>query len=173
MIGLHERGTKAMNSVALHPPLEGDSPLQQTPGESSRLDRFIVTTTIAGRPIANIPPANDMHPIAIAMPLIAPAALIAAIWLTVAGSELFLISAVAALTVAMLLGLTMACGAFAHKGEPNGTRTRTFGEFLNGEVDVETGRISGRVAFRQIATIPVVVAVGSTLMLACAASTHG
>lgn len=55
----------------------------------------------------------------------------------------------------------------------NGTRSRTFREFLNGEVDVETGRISGRIAFRQIATIPVVVAIGSTLILACAVSTHG
>jgi hypothetical protein len=118
-------------------------------------------------------PTNDMHPIAIAMPLIAPAALIAAIWLTLAGSEPFLLPAVTTLTVVMLLGLTTACGAFAHKGEPNGTRTRTFREFLNGEVDVETGRISGRVAFRQVATIPVVVAIGSTLILACAVSTHG
>jgi hypothetical protein len=163
-----------MNSVVLHPPLEDESPLQQIPSKSSRLDRFIVTTTVAGRPIANIPPTNDMHPIAIAMPLIAPAALIAAIWLTLAGSEPFLIPAVTTLTVVMLLGLTVACGAFAYKGEPNGgTRTRTFREFLNGEVDVETGRISGRVAFRQVATIPVVVAIGSTLMLACAVSTHG
>jgi hypothetical protein len=163
-----------MSSVVLHPPLERDSPLQQIPSKSSRLDRFIVTTIVAGRPIANIPPTNDMHPIAIAMPLIAPAALIAAIWLTVAGSELFLIPAVTTLTVVMLLGLTMACGAFAHKGEPNSdTRTRTFREFLNGAVDIETGRISGRVAFRQVATIPVVVAIGSTLILACAASTHG
>jgi uncharacterized membrane protein HdeD (DUF308 family) len=106
------------------------------------------------------------------VPLIAPAAMIAAIWLTLAGSEIFLIPAVTILTVVMLLGLTMACGAFAHKVEPNGTRTRTFREFLNGEVDVETGRISGRVAFRQVATIPVVVAIGSTLILVCAVSTH-
>jgi len=106
------------------------------------------------------------------MPLLAPAALIAAFGLTLAG-ELSLIAAVATLTVMMLLGLITACGAFAHKVEPNGTRTRTFREFLNGEVDVETGRISGRVAFRQIAAIPVAVAIGSTLILACAVSTHG
>jgi hypothetical protein len=162
-----------MNNVALHPPLEDESPLRQTFSESSRLDRLNVPTIIAGRPVANIPTTNDMHPIAVAMPLIAPAAMIAAIWLTVVGSELSLILAVAALTVAMLLGLISACGAFAQKVESNGTRTRTFREFLNGEVDVETGRISGRVAFRQVATIPVVVAIGSTLILVCAVSTHG
>jgi hypothetical protein len=158
-----------MNNLALHPPLEDESPLQQTPRESSRLDRLFVPAIVAGRPVANIPPTNDMHPIAIAMPLIAPAAMIATFWLTLAGSELSLIPAVTTLTVMVIA----ACGAFAHKMEPNGTRTRTFREFLDGEVDVETGRISGRVAFRQVATIPVAVAIGSTLILVCAVSTHG
>jgi hypothetical protein len=162
-----------MNNLALHPPLEDEFPLQQTPRESSRLDRLFVPGIVAGRSVANIPPTNDMHPIAIAMPLIAPAAMIAAFWLTLAGSELSLIPVVATLTVVMLLGLITACGAFAHMVEPNGAGTRTFREFLNGEVDVETGRISGRVAFRQVATIPVVVAIGSTLILAYAVSTHG
>jgi hypothetical protein len=161
-----------MNNLALHPPLEDKSPLQKT-RKSSRLDRLVVPTIVAGRPVANIPPTNDMHPIAIAMPLIAPAAMIAAFWLALAGSELSLISAVTTLTVVMLLGLTAACGAFAHKVGPNGTCTRTFREFLNGEVDIGTGRISGRVAFRQVATIPVVVAIGSTLILVCAMSSHG
>jgi hypothetical protein len=158
-----------MNNLALHPPLEEESPLQHTPGESSRLDGLFVPAIVAGRSVANIPPTNDMHPIAIAMPLIASAAMIATFWLALAGSELSFIPAVTTLTVVMIA----ACGAFAHKVEPNGTRTRTFREFLDGEVDVETGRISGRVAFRQVATIPVVVAIGSTLILVCAVSTHG
>ena len=162
-----------MNNLALHPPLEDEFPLQQTPRESSRLDRLFVPGIVVGRPVANIAPTNDMHPIAIAMPLIAPAAMIGAFWLTLAGSELSLIPVVATLTVVMLLGLITACGAFAHMVEPNGAGTRTFREFLNGEVDVETGRISGRVAFRQVATIPVVVAIGSTLILAYAVSAHG
>jgi|HubBroStandDraft_3_1064219.scaffolds.fasta_scaffold266744_1 hypothetical protein len=162
-----------MNNFAFHPSLEDESPLQQAPSELSRLDRLIVPAIVAGRPVANIPPTNDMHPIAIAMPLIALAAMIAAFWLALAGSDRSLISAVAILIVMMLLGVTTACVALAHKVGPNGTHTRTFREFLDGEVDVETGRVSGRVAFRQVATIPVVVAIGSTLMLACAVSTHG
>src|ERR1700730_18412858 len=161
-----------MSNLALHPPLEDKSPLQKT-RKSSRLDRLVVPTIVARRPVAHIPPTNDMHPIAIAIPLIAPAAMIAAFWLALAGSELSLISAVTTLTVVMLLGLTTACGAFAHKVGPNGTCTRTFREFLNGEVDIGTGRISGRVAFRQVDTIPVVVAIGSTLILVCAMSSHG
>jgi hypothetical protein len=162
-----------MNSLALHPPLEDQPPLQRTSSGSSRLDRLIAPAIVAGRPVANKPPTNDMHPIAIAMPLIAPAAMIAAFWLALAGSELSLIPAVTTLTVMMLLGLITACGAFPHKVESNGIRTRSFWEFLNGEVDVETGRISGRVAFRQVAAIPIVVAIGSTLILVCAVSTRG
>jgi hypothetical protein len=162
-----------MNNFAFHPSLEDESPLQQAPSELSRLDRLIVPAIVAGRPVANIPPTNDMHPIAIAMPLIALAAMIAAFWLALAGSDRSLISAVAILIVMMLLGVATACVALAHKVRPNGTHTRTFREFLDGEVDVETGRVSGRVAFRQVATIPIVVAIGSTLMLACAVSTHG
>jgi hypothetical protein len=162
-----------MNNLAFHPSLEDESPLQQAPSELSRLDRLIVPAIVAGRPVAKIRQINDMHPIAIAMPLIAPTAMIAAFWLALAGSELSLFSVAAILIVMMLLGLTTACGAFTHKAEPNGTHTRTFREFLDGEVDVETGRVSGRVAFRQVATIPVVVAIGSTLILVCAVSTHG
>jgi len=110
-----------MNNLALHPPLEDE--FKQTPRESSRFDRLFVPGIVVGRSVANIPPTNDMHPIAIAMPLIVPAAMIAAFWLTVAGIELSL--AVTTLTVMMLLGLISACGAFAHKVESNGTRTRT------------------------------------------------
>jgi hypothetical protein len=160
-----------MNNLALRPPLEDEFRPQQTCRESSRLDRLFVPGIVAEGSVANIPPTNDMHPIAIAMPLLVPAAMIAAFWLTVAGIELS--PAVTTLAVMMLLGLISACGAFAHRVGSNGTRTRTFREFLDGEVDVETGRISGRVAFRQVATIPVVVAIGTTLILVCAVSTHG
>jgi hypothetical protein len=160
-------------NLAVRPLLEDESPLQRTRGEPTRLDRLILPTVVTGRHVANIPPTNAMHPVAIAMPLIAPAAVIAAFWLTLAGSELSLIPAVTTLAVMMFLGLIAACGALAQKVEPRGAHTRTFGEFLDGEVDVETGRISGRVAFRQMATIPVVVAVGSTLILVCAVSIHG
>jgi hypothetical protein len=118
-------------------------------------------------------PTNGIHPIAIAIPLVAAAYLVVAFWVTFLGSELSLILGVVTLIVMMLLGLMTACGAFARNVESDGTPTRNFREFLNGEVDVETGRISGRVALWQIATMPLVVAIGSTLMMACAAATHG
>jgi hypothetical protein len=93
--------------------------------------------------------------------------------MTFARDETSLILAVVTLIIMMLLGLITACGACARNFEPDRAPTRSFREFLNGEVDVETGRIRGRVAFRQIATIPFMVAVGGTLIMACAAAAHG
>jgi hypothetical protein len=51
-----------------------------------------------------------------------------------------------------------------------GPRTRSFREFLNGEVHIETGRITGRTALWQIATIPVSLAIGGAFLLTCAAA---
>jgi hypothetical protein len=50
-------------------------------------------------------------------------------------------------------------------------RTRSFCEFLNAEVDIETGRITGCTALWQIATIPVSLAIGGAFMLTCATLT--
>jgi hypothetical protein len=55
----------------------------------------------------------------------------------------------------------------------DGARGRSLREFLNAEVDIETGRISGRTALWQVATIPVTLAVGGAFMLTCAALTPG
>jgi hypothetical protein len=90
-----------------------------------------------------------------------------------ARGETSLILAVVTLIVMVLLGLITTCSAFARNVQQYRAPTRSFREFLNGEVDVETGRISGRVAFRQIATMPFMVAVGGTLIVACAAAAHG
>ena len=152
---------------------EGCSLQQILLGEPSRLARPIPKTTVVCGPIANSLPTSGIHPVAIAIPLVAAAYLVVAFWVAFAGSELSLILAVVTLIVMMLLGLITACGAFARNVEPDGIPTRNFQEFFNGEVDVETGRISGRVALWQIATMPVVVAIGSTLIMACAVASHG
>jgi hypothetical protein len=43
--------------------------------------------------------------------------------------------------------------------------TRSFRDFLNGVVEIETGKISGREALFQIAGGPVLLAIGGTLMI--------
>ena len=42
--------------------------------------------------------------------------------------------------------------------------TERLREFLTGDVDIETGRITGRAALLQIAALPIVVAIGATMM---------
>jgi hypothetical protein len=42
--------------------------------------------------------------------------------------------------------------------------TRTFGEFVNGNVDIDTGRVSGRAALVQIVVMPILLAVGGTMI---------
>jgi hypothetical protein len=138
--------------------------------EQSHSCEYIPRTNNTCRTTANIVPNNRMHPIAMVVPLVAALYLIIALCVNFAGGELSLILAVGPLIVIMMLGLVMACCVLTLNVQPNGTPTRSFREFLNGEVDVETGRISSRVAFCEIATIPIVVTIGSTLIMAYAAA---
>jgi hypothetical protein len=51
---------------------------------------------------------------------------------------------------------------------PERAHQRSFREFLDGDVDIATGRITGRVALWQIAMMPMALAVGGTIMIGCA-----
>lgn len=52
---------------------------------------------------------------------------------------------------------------------PERRQHRSFREFLDGNVDIATGRIGGWAAFMQIATLSVSLAVGGTAILVVAA----
>lgn len=58
-----------------------------------------------------------------------------------------------------------ACGAYAHDMELNCPRSRSFREFLESVVDVETGQLTGYYDLCQIATLPVVSAVAGTAVM--------
>jgi hypothetical protein len=164
----------AMSYLAFPPAREEGHALQQIRlRDPALLARPTPKATTVCRPGANILPTTSIHPVAVTLPLVAPAYLVVAFWMTFARGETSLIPAVVTLIVMMLLGLITASGICARNFEPDRAPTRSFREFLNGQVDVETGRISGRVAFRQIATMPFMVAVGGTLIMACAAAAHG
>jgi hypothetical protein len=64
-----------------------------------------------------------------------------------------------------MFGLLAYCGALSRNVEPDRRSTRSFREFLNGDVDIETGRITGRAALLQIAAMPIILALGGTLIL--------
>ena len=85
--------------------------------------------------------------------------------MTFGGGEASLVLAVVTLTLAMMFALLACGGALSRNAEPERRPTRTFGEFLHGDVDIETGRISGRAALLQIAAMPVILALGGTLIL--------
>jgi hypothetical protein len=164
----------AMSNLAFPLVREEEHASQQTRlGDPTPLARPTPKITAVCRPRANILRTTSIHPVAVAIPLVAPAYLVVAFWMTFARDETSLIPTIVTLIVMMLLGLITACCAFARNFEPDGATTRSFWELLNGQVDVETGRISGRVAFRQIVTMPFMVAVGGTLIMACAAAAHG
>jgi len=161
-----------MSYLAIPPALEKGHALQQIRlGDPALLAR--PRTAVVCRPGANILRTTSIHPVAVALPLVAPAYLVIAFEMTFARGDSSLILAVVTLIVMMLLALVTASGACARNFGPDRAPTRSFREFLNGDVDVESSRISGRVAFRQIATMPFMVAVGGTLIMACAAAAHG
>jgi hypothetical protein len=137
------------------------------------LPGLLPKTTAVCTSRANILPTTSIHPVAVVLPLVAPAYLVVAFLVTFARGETSLILAVVTLIVMVLVGLITTCAAFARNVQQDRAPTRSFREFLNGEVDVETDRISGRVAFRQIAIMPFMVAAGGTLIMACAAAAHG
>src|SRR5258708_29569990 len=70
---------------------------------------------------------------------------------------------------AMFLGLLAGGGWYSRNMTAKRRSTRALGDFLNGVVEIETGKISGREALVQIAVGPVLLAIGGTLMIMCAA----
>lgn len=113
----------------------------------------------------NTLPATSVHPGAIAIALAAAGYFVIACWVTFGGGEASLVLAVVTLTLAVLFCLLAGGGALSRNLEPHRRSTRSFGEFFNGDVDIETGRITGRAALLQIAAMPVILALGTTLIL--------
>jgi hypothetical protein len=117
----------------------------------------------ADRP--NSLPATSVHPGAIAIALAAAAYFVIACWVTFAGGEASLVLAVVTLILAVMFGLLAYGSALSRNVESDRRLTRSFREFLKGDVDIETGRISGRAALLQIAAMPIILALGGTLIL--------
>jgi hypothetical protein len=110
-------------------------------------------------------PATSIHSGAITIALAAAGYFVFACWVTFAGGETSLVLAVVTLTLGVMFALLACGGALSRTVEPHRRSTRSFGEFLNGDVDIESGRITGRAALLQIAAMPVILALGGTLIL--------
>jgi hypothetical protein len=109
--------------------------------------------------------ATCVHPGAIIIALVAAGYLVIAFWATFAGGETSLDLTVVTLILVMMFGLIAGGGALARNVEPDRKSTRSFGEFIKGDVDIETGRITGHEALLQITAMPIMLAIGGTMIL--------
>ncbi len=109
-------------------------------------------------------PDTSVHPVAVAIPVMAAAWFLVVAWAAFGGGETSLVLAVITVFALMFFGLFVGGGAMARNVTPDRAHGRTFQAFLDGDVDVGTGRITGREALYQIATMPVALAVGFTVI---------
>jgi hypothetical protein len=113
-------------------------------------------------------PATSVHSVAVAIPVAAFAWLVLAAWIGFAGGEMSLDLAAVTFAGVMFFGLLWGGGALARNVTPERAHQRSFREFLDGDVDIATGRITGRMAFWQLAAMPIALAVGGTILIGCA-----
>jgi hypothetical protein len=120
----------------------------------------------AARGESVLPPSTSVHPLAVAVPVAAFEWLVLASWDVFGSGDTTLVLAVVTFLSIMFFGLLIGGGWYARDAASE--RSRSFEEFLDGDVEIETGRIPGRTAMWQIATMPVALAVGGTIIIACA-----
>ena len=116
--------------------------------------------------ITNSLPATCVHPLAIAMALFGTAFTVLTFWIAFAGGETSMVLTMVIFILMMMLGLMTGCGYSSRNMEPYRAATRSFREFIEGDVDLQSGRISGRASLCQLATVTGGVALGTTSMVA-------
>lgn len=115
-------------------------------------------------------PAPTIHPIALCIPVAATAWFVVVAWCAFGGGETSLVLAVITLFFLIFLGLFVGGAAMGRDVTPERARNRTFQEFLAGDVDIGSGRITGREALWQIAVMPVGLVCGFTIIAMIAVS---
>jgi hypothetical protein len=133
---------------------------------AGRADRDVVRPQSETDANARLKDATAVHPAVIGI------AMFAAFWFAFAAlvgfagdkEAAFLIVVVIFIT-AMFLGLLAGGGWCSRNMTAERRSTRSFRDFWNGVVEIETGKISGREALFQIAGGPVLLAIGRTLMI--------
>ena len=133
---------------------------------SQRANGSAPKVVAAARPLSNLPEATSVHRTAVVLPAVAAAYLVAGAWIVFGHGETNLVLAVVTLVLVMFAGLMLAGGAYALDTAPE--RPRSFAEFLKGKVETATGPLSGLEALSEIATLPLVLVVGGSAILAVA-----
>jgi hypothetical protein len=133
---------------------------------AGRAGRHVVRPQSETDPNARLKDATAVHPAVIGIAIFAAFWFAFAAWVGFAADKeaAFLIVLVIFIS-AMFLGLLAGGGWYSRNMTPGRRSRRSFGDFLNGVVEIETGKISGREALFQIAGGPVLLAIGGTLMI--------
>ena len=111
-------------------------------------------------------PATNVHSSTVATALAAYVLFITAAWIVFGRGYAALDLAVVVVISVVLFGLFAGAAIMSRDMTPDRATTRTFGEFVTGKVDIESGEISGRAAPVQIAAMPILLAVGGCIIAA-------
>lgn len=106
--------------------------------------------------------STGVHPIVVAIPLLAAAWFLAVAWAAFAGGESSLVLAVVTFIVAIFFALLVGGAVMARNMVPQSRQTRSLSAFLHGEVEIATGRVSGWEVLAQTAVMSVSIAIGAT-----------
>jgi hypothetical protein len=108
----------------------------------------------------------------VALPIATFAWFILAIWIGFGAGETSLVLAVVTFLGIMYFSLISGGSALARDVRIGRTRRRSFREFLDGDVEIATGRITGREALEQMAILPITLAGGGSVIIAVAVLTR-
>lgn len=123
-------------------------------------DASILRSGMAGH---NRPVFRDLHPGVLVVSMLGWFGFMTSYWLTF-GAQLegALILAVDTVFFAVFFSIPL---VLMHlRRNPSRSETSSFSEFLRGEIDTHTGRMSGISALAQVAILPVAIALGTMAM---------
>lgn len=129
---------------------------------------------VSSYPSNNPPPPLEttVHRFAVAIPMAALAWFLLASWIGFGGGEASLALAVVTFLGLMFVSLIAGGGALARDVRIGRSQHRNFREFLEGDVEIATGRITGLQALEQIAAMPISLVIGGSVIIAVAVLTR-
>lgn len=140
----------------------------RAPASTARESGFALRPRHADQPV--LLPATEIHPVAVAIPLAAAAWFFGVAWCAFGGGETSPVLAVVTFFCLIFFGLFVGGAALGRDMTPGRAHHRSFQAFLDGEVEIATGRITGGETLWQMAAMPVALAIGFTVIALIAVS---
>ena len=116
----------------------------------------------------NLLPDTSVHPVVVALPLLATAFFILVCWLGFGSDSSFMELTAVSFIAMMFFGLLVGCAAMARDMKPERAKGRSFASFWNGPVDIATGLVQGKEIFLQATVLPMSRAFGGAIIVAIA-----